>query len=210
VELTFYLSSSGKRIAALESLPGRSGWLTCVCLTLQSLETEDHILLCGVLDDGTPVEFPACKRLFDLDGLPGLPVLLEPPSALHEEVSKAQCGRLAELAVRSGKWLDSETEKLDRWTEDLKFGLEQEIKDLDKEIRDMGRQSAAAVGLQQKLDHQKRLKELTSTRNQRRKELFIAQDEVEVQRDKLISEIQGRLKQEQKATTLFTIRWSLV
>jgi len=210
VELRFNLTGSGKRIAVLESLPGRSGWLTCSRFTLNGFETEDHILLSGLLDNGQPLESSACKRLFDLEGEPGQPLLLDAPDALNAELSKEREQVLGELEKRNGKWLDSEIEKLDRFTEDLKFGLEQEIKDLDKEIREVRRESVASAGLENKLEHQRRLKELTAARNQRRKDLFIAQDEVEARREVLIVDTEAKLKQQQESTPLFTIRWSLV
>jgi superfamily II DNA or RNA helicase len=209
VELKFNLKSSGKRIAILESLPDRSGWLTCSRFTISGFETEDHILLAGVLDDGQTLDPSACKRLFDLAGEPGQPLLLDPPEALAAELAKEQHRVLGELEERNGKWLDSEVEKLDRWTEDLKFGLEQEIKDLDKEIREVRREAVSAQGLQQKLEHQRRLKDLTAARNQRRKDLFVAQDEVEARREALIADIEGKLKQKQELTQLFAIRWRL-
>jgi adenine-specific DNA-methyltransferase len=63
--------------------------------------------------------------------------------------------------------------------------------------------------LQHKLEHQRRLKDLTAARNQRRKDLFIAQDEVEARRETLIADIESKLKQQQHLTPLFTIRWRL-
>jgi superfamily II DNA or RNA helicase len=66
VDLRFDLKNSGKHIAILESLSARSGWLTCARFTLGGFETEDHILLAGVLDNGQSFDPSACKRLFDL------------------------------------------------------------------------------------------------------------------------------------------------
>jgi adenine-specific DNA-methyltransferase len=99
--------------------------------------------------------------------------------------------------------------KLDRWSEDLKFGLEQEIKDLDQQIRDAKRASTTAATLAEKLTHQRTLKNLQGTRNQKRKDLFAAQDEVEGRRDGLISNIEVRLNRNEKLEPIFSIRWRL-
>jgi Helicase conserved C-terminal domain len=209
IELRFNLSRSGKRIAALESLPVRTGWLTCARFTLSGFETEDHILLGGVLDNGQPLEPSACKRLFDLEGELGQPLLLEPPDALTAELGKEQQHVLDELQKRNGKWLDSEIEKLDRWTEDLKYGLEQEIKDLDKEIRDTKRQAKAEAALESKLPLHRRAKELEADRSKKRRELFNAQDEIDVRKESLISEIESRLQKTTDVDVLFVCRWNV-
>jgi superfamily II DNA or RNA helicase len=208
-EIRFDLSNSGKRTAALEALPVRSGWLVCSRFTLNGFETEDHILLGGVLDDGEPLDSSACKRLFDLQGEAGQPLVLEPPDSLQSEMNKEQQRVLGELEERSGKWLDSEIEKLDRWTEDLKYGLEQEIKDLDKEIRDTKRQAKVAVALETKLPLHRRAKELESDRASKRRDLFNAQDEIDTRKESLISDIESRLKKDADVEVLFVCRWSL-
>ena len=209
VELRFNLSSSGKRIAVLESLAARSGWLTCARFTLNGFETEDHILLGGVLDNGEPLEPSACKRLFDLEGETGQPLLLEAPDALSAELTKEQQRIFADLEERNGKWLDSEIDKLDRWTEDLKYGLEQEIKDLDKEIRETKRQAKVEVALESKLPLHRKAKELEADRSSKRRDLFKAQDEIDVRKEALISDIESRLQKNADVEVLFVCRWSL-
>ena len=53
------------------------------------------------------------------------------------------------------------------------------------------------------------IKSLESQRNEKRRSLFDAQDEVDRQRDRLITEIERKLQQRLKTANLFAIRWSL-
>ena len=79
---------------------------------------------------------------------------------LDEQIEAQQRQILDEIGLRNTRWLDQEVTKLDRWSEDLKLGLEQEIKDLDKEIRDTKRASSSAASLADKLAHQRTIKTL--------------------------------------------------
>ena len=208
-ELVFRLSKSGKRLSILEPHIGQSGWLICSKLSVESFESEEHILFAGVRDDGTALDPTACRRLFDLTATVGRPLLPAPVPALESQLEEQQRGILGDIGDRNNRWLDQEVSKLDRWSDDLKIALEQEIRDLDQQIRDAKRASAAAATLADKLTHQRTLKNLQAARNQRRKDLFSAQDEVEARRDAFISDIEVRLKQEQKMEPIFTVRWKL-
>jgi adenine-specific DNA-methyltransferase len=103
----------------------------------------------------------------------------------------------------------TETEKLDGWAEDLKLGLEREIKDFDRQIREARRVANAGLTLEEKLAGQKKIKALESQRNQKRKSLFEAQDEVDQRREQLILQIEGKLQQRSGNSCLFSIRWVL-
>ncbi len=209
VELRFNLSESGKRLAVLEPHTGQSGWLLCTKFSVEAFEVEDHILFAGVRDDGEPLDPDTCKRLFDLPAESGQPILSSPLPLLDEQIEAQQRQIFDEIGLRNTRWLDQEVTKLDRWSEDLKLGLEQEIKDLDKEIRDTKRASSSAASLADKLAHQRTIKTLQTTRNQKRKDLFVAQDEVETRRDGLIANIEARMAQGQRHTEVFKIRWRL-
>jgi uncharacterized iron-regulated protein len=84
---------------------------------------------------------------------------------------------------RNAAFFDAEANKLDGWAEDLKVGLEREIKELYRQIREARRAATAAPTLQEKLEAQKHVKSLEAHRNTRRRALFDAQDEIDNHRE---------------------------
>jgi len=89
------------------------------------------------------------------------------------------------------------------------LGLEREIKDIDRQIKEARRAATTALTLEEKLVGQKEIKALEVQRSQRRRSLFDAQDEVDKQREDLIANIEGKLTQKTALSRLFTIRWRL-
>jgi hypothetical protein len=63
--------------------------------------------------------------------------------------------------------------------------------------------------LEEKLSWQKQQRELEAKRTKLRRELFARQDEVEVQRNDLITQLEVQLQQQVVEHTLFTIEWEL-
>ncbi len=107
-------------------------------------------------------------------------------------------------------WLDAESTKLDRWAEDRKLALEEELKDLDRLITETKRESLAAQLLPQKVALQQALREYEGSRTAKRRELFEAQDKVAAQRDTMIETMQKQLQQQVELEPLFTIKWSVI
>ena len=60
---------------------------------------------------------------------------------------------------------EKELEKPDAWADDLKLGLEQEIKAIGLAIKEVRRTAAIADTLEDKLTHQKSQRELEAQRN---------------------------------------------
>ena len=209
VELHFNLTKSGKRIAALEPHIGHSGWLVCSRFTVESFESEENILFAGIEDGGQPLDDNACRRLFDLAAETGQSVLPVAVPTLDDLLQLQKDGILAEISKRNNSWLDQETSKLDRWSDDLEIGLNQEIEELKQKIREDKKASLAAATLEEKLVHQSALKTHKATRDQKQKDLFVAQNQVEDKRDELIADIKARMTKGQKEELLFFIHWSL-
>jgi superfamily II DNA or RNA helicase len=208
-ELRFNLRGSGKRIAVLEPHVGKSGWLLCTKFSVESFEAEDHILFAGIRDDGEILDPSACKRLFDLPAEVGHPVFSDFSPELESAIESQRAEILTRISEQNAKWLDDEIGKLDRWSEDLKYGLEQEIKDLDQEIRDTKRQAKHEVSLEAKVQVHRKVKELETVRSNKRRDLFLAQDDVDARKETLISAIENRLHQNSTGEELYRIRWQV-
>jgi hypothetical protein len=106
-------------------------------------------------------------------------------------------------------FFEEEVNKLDHWVDDLKYGLEQSIKDIDLQIKDIRRQAKIAPTLEEKLSWQKQQNELERARNKQRRELFDRQDEVDERREQLIATLESKLNQTNQTEELFVISWSL-
>jgi adenine-specific DNA-methyltransferase len=113
------------------------------------------------------------------------------------------------VSERNAGFFEAEAAKLESWSDDLKIGLEREIKELERLIKEARREAVTALTLEAKLAAQKRIRSLESTRNDKRRSLFEAQDRVDRQRDELIAAIEGKLTQGTADHSLFTIRWHL-
>lgn len=212
VEVTFDLSSYEGKISAVEPLKGASGWLRVTGLAIESLDqAEDHLLIAATTADGNAVDEEAARRLFRLTGAVGNQLPLSDDTSALDRLAAEQQRRIQErISLRNGELFEGEADKLDGWADDLKLGLEREIKELDKQVKEARKGATGAVSLEAKLAAQKRMKAIESERNQKRRSLFDAQDEIDRKRGDLIAQIEGKLTQQVTTAILFTIRWRVV
>ncbi len=195
-------------ISVLKPLVGSSGWLELSKLTVESLDTEEFLAFAAQTDAGQLLDAEVCRKLLLLpakteDQPPGLAPDL---SAIRQAEMQ---GMIKQVEERNGKFFDEEVLKLDRWSDDLKQGLEREIKEFDKQIREARRTTALAASLHDKLEAQKVIKALERARNRKRRDLFDAQDAIDSQRDELIGRIEKQLQQRHSSKPVFTFRWRL-
>lgn len=197
-------------ISILEPLVGKSGWLTLSSFTVESLDqTEDHLIFGALTDDGTPLDDDCAARLLSLPGKVTGPCLSIAPRTAEVAIQQRQAAIKRTISERNARFFEAEAEKLEGWADDLKLGLEREIKEMDRQIKEARRAATTALTLEEKLAGQKQIKALESQRNEKRRSLFEAQDKVDHQREDLIANIEGKLTQKSELRQLFTIRWKL-
>lgn len=210
-ELVFNHSADRIKRSSIEPLKDKVGYMQLTKLTVTSIETTEYLILTGILVDGQPVDQETCHRLFDLPAEVGncVPILPETINDLHVGVRMLKTQIVDKSEQRNSLFFSEEMDKLQEWAEDMCTSLERDIKDLDSLIRLRKSESKIMNNLDAKIAAQRKIKELESHRNQKRRNLFEAQDEIERQKEGLLSEIEVRLKHEIKEQELFTIRWIL-
>jgi hypothetical protein len=114
------------------------------------------------------------------------------------------------ISARNAHFFDDEMGKLEKWADDLKSGLEYELKEMDREIKIMKTESKKILQLEEKLKIQKEIKVMEKERNNKRRNLLEAQDNVDTRKEELITVGEARVKQKMNENKLFTVKWRVV
>ncbi|EPJ4154106.1 SNF2-related protein [Pseudomonas aeruginosa] len=209
--LVFDYNAYGSKISTLEAWRGKVGWLTVKLISVETLgNQEQHLLVAAGTTDGRLLAEEDPEKLLRLPATTQTASLFNAPDAtLLADVEARKTALLRDVNERNLGYFEQEVQKLDAWADDLKLGLEQEIKEIDREIKEVRRTAATSPTLEEKLSWQKKQRELEGKRSRLRRELFTRQDEVEAQRNDLISQLEVQLQQQVEERTLFTIEWEL-
>jgi adenine-specific DNA-methyltransferase len=207
-EIAFDYSSHPLKISILEPLVGTSGYLSLTRLSVKSFEEEDHLIFSAITDIGNILDDEQAQRLFSLPGTCRKRNSVIPCIEQLQQISEVGKGRIIEvISARNSVFFDDEMEKLEKWADDLKSGLELELKELDREIKTLKTESKKLLKLEEKLMAQKDIKDLEKRRNNKRRTLFEAQDEIDNRKEGLIEGVEARLRQLISTSMLFAIRW---
>jgi len=212
-ELVFDYSNTIKNIAAIENFVGKSGYMTAKMISVNSFELEEYIQLSGVSEDGLVLEKEHCERFFSLPAsvndieqvIPSVFI-----SIIENELSAKKSVLLGEIGVRNSQFFEIELEKLDLWGEDRRNSLKVTLKDLDSEIKEIKKQARTAPNLPEKLKLEKERKKLENERDTAWREYDGAAKEIEINKDRLIEQVEKGLKQRISENILFNIKWKLV
>ncbi|MGL5631523.1 MAG: helicase-related protein, partial [Azovibrio sp.] len=209
--LIFDYETYGKRISTLEPYRGQSGWLALQLITVEALGSqEEHLLVAAITRQGQVLEADDPEKLLRLPAKLGAAGVWNADPNLADNMVERKMAALKDINQRNLGYFNQEVEKLDAWADDMKLGLEQEIKAIDLEIKEVRRTATIAPTLDEKLSWQKRQRELEAKRNKLRRELYTRQDDIEAERNRLIDELEAQLRQEVGEQVLFTIEWELV
>lgn len=211
-EVIFDISHHPTKLALVEYLKGRSGFLSLTRLQIESYEAEESLLFSAFDDEGKSLDQETCEKLFLCSGV--TEQCIAPPAAatlrLEQESNRHIQATISRSLEANSKHFNHARERLERWAEDTIFAAELAIKQTREQINALQRQSRQALTLDEQKSLQEEILKLEKKRNRLRTEYFDKEDEILEKRDQLINQLEARLSQNSQQQHLFTIRWKVV
>lgn len=206
-----HTNSQEHRISFLENHPNLHGVLSVDKLIYSGFDTEEHLIFSVVTEDGTEVDDDMVNRIMELPaeiiGEAGAEATeLDTMRKANMEKQKAEIERI------NKEYFLAECAKLDAFSEDLKDGLQRELKDLNKEITEKKRLFKASTDktLAEMLEMKEEVSRLEEKRKKLRREIYEREDEIDAQNERLQDEIRAKLEGASTLEHIMTISFEIV
>jgi adenine-specific DNA-methyltransferase len=197
--------------SALRPYVGQAGWLELSKLSATALGRTEECLVVAACDaKGDRIPPDVAARLFSLDGSVVGDEHEPPPPVLDTIRTELKQSRLADISLRNEAYFQEEGEKLDNRANDLRLGIEREIKKQEQELTLLQREARKKRGLHEQLEVRKRVRTLEESLSSKKKTFYEESDRVRKEQDALIATLEGQLKDTLATMELiFSLRWEL-
>lgn len=190
-----YTNSLEHSISFLEAHPNLHGILSVDKMIYSGFDTEEHLIFSVVTEDGTEVDDDMVNRIMELPAevIGDAGVQAAELNMLRQANLKK---REAEIERINKEYFLTECTKLDAFSDDLKEGLQRELKDLNKEITEKKRAFKASTDkpLAEMLEMKEEVSRLEEKRKKLRREIYDREDEIDTQNERLQDEIRTKLE----------------
>ena len=202
----------GGRLADVEPLKGQTGWARIAKLKIETPAiTREHLVISAVTDDGRAVHPETFERLFRVPAL-NEPVTGAPPEAnLNTRETERRKELLDEAEKQNADWLDTESENLDNYADDLERAFETEIKTAEAEIKEAKKaMRGSTLSMAEKVAEKRRISTLEGKRDKLKAEFFDRRAKIRADVEAMLDKIQASLHLNPSLAPLFTIRWEVL
>ena len=209
--IEFNYKNSGRKISYLDVVTCKTGWIRIDKLINDSFDKQEHLIISAICDDGTVLDSDVVNKIMELNAVKKQKIEGSIPNDI-KEISKANADiTLKQIEMENKEYFLKECEKLDEWSEDLKDGLQEEIKNIGKVIKEKNKELAIVdCTLEEMLDKKDEILKLKKLRDKKRRELYKEEDKIENENEKLQQEMRQRIRGKNTVTNIFTIRFKIV
>lgn len=192
-------------------LNGSEGYLVLASLGVSALSDEQYLLFNAFQIDGTPLSQEDCEKLFLNGGseVQSNTITDDIRQRLQGDVAQHSTAKLKEIDTRNLKFFQQEESRIYAWEHDVIDGIEDEITTLKKNILVAERDARNAQSVAEKLAFEKKVDEMKRKRRRLRNDLEDREEEVSLQRKRMITELEQRMVKATETSNLFVIKFKV-
>ena len=211
-QVYFDITNYPKKISCIQSLKGRSGWLSLHLLQIQSFKQEDYIIFTAFTERGRKLDQEVCHNLFYCRAatapLAQIPDRIQIKIEEHTRINIET--KIKESIEMNNSYFNEECDKLDHWSDDMLVGMEKKLRQNKSEIKLLSRQARLTKDTLEQHKLQIQIKELEAQKRQLRENIFDVEDEIMEKRNDLTDKLEKRMIHNSQTEHLFTIRWTVI
>lgn len=208
----FDISSHPTRIAVVEELKGKVGWLLLQRMQIDSFESEEYLLFSGFEDAGKALDQETCQKLFNCQATvheqrevsPDVQVRLDANAERHARAT------ISASLEKNHRHFSEAREQLEKWADDMVLAAEKELRDTKEQIKALNREARQASTVDAQHELQARIRDMEKKKRRQRQKIFDIEDEIMEKRDSLIDALEKRMQQRTSTEPLFILRWEVV
>jgi len=210
--VTFDITHHPLRIAVVENLKGKIGWLHLQRMTIDSFDREEYLLFSAVDSKGNSLDQETCEKLFHCIGTlrDEASPSEEQSKRLDEEARRHVQATISRSLEENNRHFSEARERLEKWAEDMVMASEKDLKDTKQQINILNRQARLATTVEEQHTLQEKIRDMEKKKRRQRQEIFDLEDEIAQKRDDLIGTLEKRMTQKTHQEPLFTIQWAVI
>ncbi|PIU57663.1 MAG: hypothetical protein COS89_03965, partial [Deltaproteobacteria bacterium CG07_land_8_20_14_0_80_38_7] len=140
----------------------------------------------------------------------GIDIAMNVKNRLDNEKQQHIKGTVARSLERNSAHFNEARDHLDKWADDMVVAAEKELRDTKEQLKALNREARKALTLEEQEGIQKKIQELEKKKRKQRQEIFDTEDDIQLKRNNLITDLEKRMTQKISNKTIFTIRWKVI
>ena len=209
-ELHFDYNRHPYKNSIIEQMDCRKGYLAAHLVSYHSDgQDEDHIVLTAISQDGQELSSELAQRLMGIVATAENTIHDVPQTEMSRFYDVRKDALTTQISERNDKMLKDEIAHVEAWADDKELTIEREIKQLKAKKKEKQRMLTKVDSLNEKLDLEKELKQVTNELKRKRAEQDDLDEEIEQQRDEMIARLRQYLNQQISDKELFFIHFTL-
>lgn len=180
------------KISVLDSLVGKHGYMLVKKVSIQAINVEEYFAINAILDDGTRLDESICKKLFRLDTVEQI-YESQPESTIVNSLfddSEININRIVEESLaKNNEYVQNEINRINTWADDQIQATQLSVELMREERKKLQKESELASNMIEKREIEEKILSLSKRIRQAWLMLADSEDEIELQRTKMISDI---------------------